>query len=730
MKIRNAFIKLISFTMIFIMFFSLIPAGTMTIHAEDEEFIEDPDADRIFIVVDNSGWKDSDYGEDDVRSGSLYCSKHGHTYDSGVVVAEPTYRWTGLKRYKCEICGAERHEDIPKLECNPHAWDSGTVTTRPTYQSEGVRTYICVNCRERKTEPIPKLVCNPHSWDAGKITTKATYKNDGVKTYTCKNCGQTKTETIPKLVCNPHAWDEGKITTKATYKNDGVKTYTCKNCGQTKAETIPKLVCSAHSWDEGKITTKATYKSAGVKTYTCTNCGQTKTEAIPKLVCKTHAWDDGKITTKATYKNDGVKTLTCKNCGQTKTETIPQFVCTAHVYGNSILTPANNGVYYYVSECTRCGETHSERHEHNYKWVTIKPATESETGIERYLCEECGYYIYEREIATGKVVVSCKHPYPRNFVETVPATCCTYPRGQVVCKECGEIVISDYEYAKLGYNSSNHSHFTEKVTVEPTYKKTAVKKYTCDGCGYSYTETIPKLVCLHDGRTYIQDYNKEAWVVCKLCGEKLEKTNYKGPSCSHIGTKKTQVLVKAPTATEWGEAAMVCSCGKKVTTEKLHPYSEYQVTKSDGSTVTVYGWFDYDAAHEIADQTNAYRLENGLNALNYNESLQSGSDTRALETIASFSHTRPDGSRWNTTMSEWTYGGENLAGGQTSVESAMNAWKESPSHNANLLYGIESGQTPFKGISVGVFHRYIFNYANKPYTPSEYIYWTQNYTFY
>ncbi len=82
MKIRNAFIKLISFTMIFIMFFSLIPAGTMTIHAEDEEFIEDPDADRIFIVVDNSGWKDSDYGEDDLRSGSLYCSKHCHTYDS------------------------------------------------------------------------------------------------------------------------------------------------------------------------------------------------------------------------------------------------------------------------------------------------------------------------------------------------------------------------------------------------------------------------------------------------------------------------------------------------------------------------------------------------------------------------------------------------------------------------------------------------------------------------
>ena len=519
-----------------------------------------------------------------------------------------------------------------------------------------------------------------------------------------------------------------------SYTENGVTYYICDKCGHVETrqgeahEETTKEDVHSHTWDQGTVTTSATYTSDGVMTYICTGCGETRTEAIPMLVCTTHSWDNGKVTIKPTYKTDGVKTYTCTLCGETKTTTMPKFVCTAHVYGDAILTPTGYGKYYYISECTRCGEKHSVLHEHNYKWVTVKPATESETGIERHLCEECGYYAAEREISTGKVV-SCTHPYPREFVETVPATCCSYPKGNVVCKECGEVIVYDYESSSRGYNPDNHSHFTATVRVEPTYKSNGVMRYTCDGCGYYYTESIPKLECPHAHKC-VMDLKDGSWKVCDDCGEKLYRVSSIPSTCSHVGTKKTQVLVKAATSTEWGEVATVCECGKTVSTEKIHPYSEYQVTKPDGSVVTVYGWFDYDAAREIADLTNAYRIENGLNALNYNESLQNGSDTRALETIASFSHTRPDGTRWTTTLPEWKYGGENLASGQTTVESAMNAWKESESHNDNLLYGIKSGQTPFKGISVGVFHRIIFPYDNKPYTPYEYTYYTQQFTFY
>ena len=457
------------------------------------------------------------------------------------------------------------------------------------------------------------------------------------------------------------------------------------------------LVCSEHCWNDGMVTTPATYHLAGVRTYTCTNCGQTRTETIPKLTCTSHVWNSGTVTTAPTYQSTGVRTYTCINCGETRTEIIPKLVCT----------------------------------EHEFKWVIVKPASEEEAGTERYLCEECGYYTLEREIPMIRAEAqACTHPYPRDFVETVPATCCSRARGQIICRECGEILFDDYERYTGEYDPDNHTHFTETVRVEPTYKYNGVMRYTCDGCGYYYTKPIPRLVCEHNGRRVAWWFDDERWSICATCGEKVEQLNTVVSTCNHIGTKKTQILMKAPTATEWGEAAMVCECGRTVSTEMLHPYSEYQITKPDGSVITVYGWFDYDAAHEIADLTNAYRLENGLNALNYNESLQSASDIRALETIVSFSHTRPNGTRWTTTVPEWTYGGENLASGQSSATSAMNAWIESESHNANLLYGIQSGQKPFRGMSVGVFHRYMFNNSSKPYTPTEYIYWTQQFTFY
>ena len=155
----------------------------------------------------------------------------------------------------------------------------------------------------------------------------------------------------------------------------------------------------------------------------------------------------------------------------------------------------------------------------------------------------------------------------------------------------------------------------------------------------------------------------------------------------------------------------------------------------------------------MAELTNKYRLSNGLNALNYNSGLQSASDVRAVESVVSFSHTRPDGTRWNTVTAQWSSGGENLAAGMTTADAAMKAWKASEGHNRNLLYGREAGQSLFKGISVSCFHELRYKQAqtiteidvttgkitNRPLTayekqlqeliPDEYVYWVQNFTF-
>ena len=58
------------------------------------------------------------------------------------------------KHYKeCELCG-----DISESE--NHTWDEGVVSAEPTYDSEGIMLYTCTVCGHFKQESIPKLIRN------------------------------------------------------------------------------------------------------------------------------------------------------------------------------------------------------------------------------------------------------------------------------------------------------------------------------------------------------------------------------------------------------------------------------------------------------------------------------------------------------------------------------------------------------------------------------------------
>ncbi len=187
-------------------------------------------------------------------------------------------------------------------------------------------------------------------------------------------------------------------------------------------------------------------------------------------------------------------------------------------------------------------------------------------------------------------------------------------------------------------------------------------------------------------------------------------------------------ITKEATSTEWGEYQKKCDfCGAALETKEIHPYDTYQVVTSDGTVEEVCGWFDSEYSQEVFRQLNQYRSENGLNTLSYNYSLEYASNIRAVECYVYFSHTRPDGTRWNTVTSQWTNGGENLASGYQTPSDVMVGWKNSPSHNRNMLYGLNEGEVPYKGISVGCLHvmRFI---DGIPW--SEVLTWTQHFTFY
>jgi len=90
-------------------------------------------------------------------------------------------------------------------------------------------------------------------------------------------------------------------------------------------------------------------------------------------------------------------------------------------------------------------------------------------------------------------------------------------------------------------------------------------------------------------------------------------------------------------------------------------------------------------------ELNRYRAENGLEPLLYSQTLETAADGHVedLWLRGFFSHTNPDGEdpgdrAMRAGFCHW-YVGENIAAGQTSVLHVMQAWKDSPHHNANML---------------------------------------------
>lgn len=101
-------------------------------------------------------------------------------------------------------------------------------------------------------------------------------------------------------------------------------------------------------------------------------------------------------------------------------------------------------------------------------------------------------------------------------------------------------------------------------------------------------------------------------------------------------------------------------------------------------------------ALEVCTLVNSERLNNGLEALDWNQNLESTSNVRSYEASIDFSHTRPNGTPWYTVNSQ-IQGGENLAFGYDTAEEVMDGWMNSPTHKDNILHN------EFNAISVSVY---------------------------
>lgn len=94
-------------------------------------------------------------------------------------------------------------------------------------------------------------------------------------------------------------------------------------------------------------------------------------------------------------------------------------------------------------------------------------------------------------------------------------------------------------------------------------------------------------------------------------------------------------------------------------------------------------------ANEVVRLVNEERAKAGLPALTVDRGAASAAQVRAKEIERSFSHTRPDGSSFNSALTEagvnFSGAGESIAYGQNSPEKVMEGWMNSSGHRANIL---------------------------------------------
>ncbi|MDQ4099674.1 MAG: CAP domain-containing protein [Chloroflexota bacterium] len=116
---------------------------------------------------------------------------------------------------------------------------------------------------------------------------------------------------------------------------------------------------------------------------------------------------------------------------------------------------------------------------------------------------------------------------------------------------------------------------------------------------------------------------------------------------------------------------------------------------------------------------NSYRQSKGIAALKMTRILGASAEHHSVDMAKSgvFSHTLSTGVTWSQNMTNHgytfsTYRGENIAAGYSLAQDTFNQWKNSPTHNANMLNG------NFKAIGIGQ----VYNSTSK----WKY-YWTTNF---
>ena len=230
-------------------------------------------------------------------------------------------------------------------------------------------------------------------------------------------------------------------------------------------------------------------------------------------------------------------------------------LCTEHLYSEEWMCEENGKTHFH--ECILCGEQLDIAEHTASDWIVDKTATLTEKGSQHQECTICKIILNVEEIPLLEPEVP-KHVHQYEdrwtFNETHHWKKCITAEG--VCTEPeGE--------------KAEHHFDAGKVIKEATEDAEGTKTYTCETCGYSYNELLPKLEHTHKFTAEWQSDTASHWHLCK-CGAKSEVRPH---------TAGDWIIDKKPTASTIGSQHKECTlCNKILETKELPKLTAPKIT--------------------------------------------------------------------------------------------------------------------------------------------------------
>lgn len=162
------------------------------------------------------------------------------------------------------------------------------------------------------------------------------------------------------------------------------------------------------------------------------------------------------------------------------------------------------------------------------------------------------------------------------------------------------------------------------------------------------------------------------------------QTSQKEPPASQ-GPASSPPAAESPAASSQS-APPAASSRRPVT---IWPSSSSSRPASSKAPASDGGVSDTSFAQQVVNLVNEERAKAGLKPLSVSQPAAQAAQVRAREIETSFSHTRPDGTRFFTALAEqnasYRTAGENIAWGQRTPQQVMDSWMNSQGHRANIL---------------------------------------------